>query len=170
MLSDAWFFYHFDFRLPGEVLRDGFEGSTIFCSRSMNGIVGMDQTYLLNIWANNAASFAMQRGIYQTLADTYIYKFCVDGLQYVNAMSSSGCAVQAQSDHMSHTRTNMDAHYLILKSVAEDVVYSNHLVWRGGASIRSEHRGRTTILDTEEMLVSGPIPPNRVVLSWPAFP
>lgn len=185
-------FYRLDFRSPSIIFKEGFVGSergdvmnriygphTVFCSRSLLGVISYGCEALLG---RRPGDGEPRRGLQYPPSDAYVYTFCADGLEYINVMSDLGYPHAVRGEVFGKP----DAHSVILASVLrktpvptdgqlkkaysvlpDDPVKlaqrraSERMLWAETSARRYAHNAAVY---TEEMIVKGPVEPCRIAL------
>ncbi|MCI0152404.1 hypothetical protein KNO81_42175 [Paraburkholderia sediminicola] len=196
-LGDVYF-YRLDFRPPAIILRDGFSGSTdgswmnliygthtVFCSRSPRGVAGFACEALLHRNAdgsNSSGRSPLGKAPIYASSDAYVYKFCADGLEYINVMHNIGYHNAVRGAALS--RGDVDAHSVMVQSILGQIPAPSDaaLKWDydplpgdpaeleklretdrlDSAKTKAWRYAQSAALYTEEMIVRGPVEPGRI--------
>ncbi|EFB0088306.1 hypothetical protein LDR44_004786 [Salmonella enterica] len=187
------YFYRLDFRPPSVIFREGFAGSrrndvmnliygpsTVFCSRSLPGVISYSCEALLG---RRPGDGEPGKGLQYAPADAYVYAFCADGLEYISVMSDLGFPRAVRRGELGRP----DAHSVILSAILsktpvptdqdlkrsyytglpddpvelERLRASERRLWAECSAMRYAHNAAVY---TEEMIVKGPVEPCRIKL------
>lgn len=173
--GDSWF-YRMDFRPPAIILSEGFQGSTspvwmnllygrhtVFCSRSLRGISRFACEALLQRNADGTP-YEQEGGMFAGMApyapaDAWVYRFCAEGLEYLDTLHDLGFRNTLPTPF-----AVIDPHSQLLRHVLSGQTAAMQTQHLRQAKDRLAEYASDCAMHTEEILVKGPVAPQRIQL------